>query len=72
MNLRMERLFTRPSQISGKPVTSLTLVTGNPASFNNFIVPLVERISQPSDTNASANATTPALSLTLINARMLF
>ena len=40
-------VFTRPSSISGKPVTSATSTTGTPDSRSSFAVPPVERISTP-------------------------
>ena len=65
------RVLTRPSQISGNPVTSLMLMTSTPLSRSSFIVPPVAITSQPSARSPLANSTTPVLSLTLINARML-
>ena len=62
------RVFTRPSQISGKPVTSLILITSTPLSAKSFIVPPVAIISQPKARSCCANSTTPVLSLTLTNA----
>ncbi len=44
----MERLLTRPSQISGNPVTSLMLITSTPLSANSFMVPPVAITCQPS------------------------
>ena len=63
--------MTRPSQISGNPVTSLMLITSTPLSANSFIVPPVAITCQPSSRSPRANSTTPVLSLTLINALIL-
>ena len=41
------KVFTRPSIISGKPVTSLMPMVGTPAASNALRVPPVEIISNP-------------------------
>ena len=48
-------VFTRPSIISGKPVTALTSVTARPASASVLAVPPVERISTPCAASARAS-----------------
>src|SRR5262249_3981499 len=62
-------VFTRPSIISGKPVTRSTGVTGTPCWASSAAVPPVERISTSCRTSPRANSTTPLLSETLIKAR---
>src|SRR6185295_10842445 len=62
------RVLTRPSSISGKPVTSETLVTGSPASARAFAVPPVETSSKPRDTRPRPRSSIPRLSETLSNA----
>src|SRR5713226_6170091 len=64
-------VFTRPSIISGKPVWSATSVTTTPLSFRSWAVPPVERICTPWVSSALANSTTPALSETLMRARLI-
>src|SRR5438034_4997648 len=64
-------VLTRPSIISGKPVTSATVVTGKPASASAFAVPPVEIKATPAAARARANGTSPALSETLKIARIL-
>src|SRR5690349_15990824 len=58
----------RPSNISGKPVTSLIDVTGIPAAARVAAVPPVETISKPNSVRAVANSTRPLLSETLNSA----
>src|SRR5438093_2173527 len=55
-------VFTRPSSISGNPVTSSTGVTGRPAPASTFAVPPEETRATPSSTSAEANPTSPVLS----------
>src|SRR5690606_1259017 len=62
-------VFTRPSMISGKPVTAETSVTGSPASRSARAVPPVEISSNDKSSNALANSTIPVLSETLSSAR---
>src|SRR5262245_3816395 len=62
-------VLTRPSSISGKPVTCDTSVTGNLASANSFAVPPVDSSVMPRWCRARANSTMPALSETEISAR---
>src|SRR5262249_2067883 len=62
-------VFTRPSIISGKPVSSETSRTGRPASASALRVPPVETSSIPSPASARANSTTPDLSETEMRAR---
>jgi len=65
-------VFTRPSIISGKPVTSATSRTVTPDSRSSLAVPPVERISTPKPTSAFASSTTPVLSWTETRARRIF
>ena len=65
-------VLTRPSIISGKPVTSETSRTGIPASAMSLRVPPVARISTPSSLRARANSAQPVLSETLKRARVTF
>src|SRR5437762_3061909 len=62
-------VFTLPSMISGKPVSSATSVTGNPASLSAFAVPPVETSVTSRCTRARANSISPVLSETEISAR---
>ena len=62
-------VFTRPSRISGKPVTALTSVTGSPDSRNARAVPPVETSSKPRSTNPRPSSASPDLSLTDSRAR---
>ena len=55
------RVLTRPSQISGKPVTSLMLITSTPLSESSFIVPPVAITSQPRARRPLAKSTTPEI-----------
>ena len=64
-------VFTRPPRISGKPVTSLTAVTGRPAACRAFMVPPVETSSTPFCDRKVANSTSPVLSVTLRMARRI-
>ena len=65
-------VFTRPSIISGKCVTSSMGVTGTPASAMTFAVPPVEMISAPnSSCSARAKSTTPVLSVTDMRTRLI-
>src|SRR5580658_267671 len=63
-------VFTRPSSISGKPVTSLTSLTGMPDSRSRRAVPPVEINSAPSSASPRAKSDTPVLSVTLMSTRM--
>src|SRR5436309_9316503 len=58
-------VLTRPSIISGKPVTSDTLVTGRPASVSARAVPPVDTSSKPRASRPRARSTRPVLSDTL-------
>ena len=51
------RVFTRPSRISGNPVTSETLVTFTFSWASSWAVPPVERISTPWVRSARASST---------------
>src|SRR5215471_10395588 len=62
-------VLTRPSSISGKPVTSETSNTGTPESRRSLAVPPVDRICTPRRARPRAKSTTPALSCTLRSAR---
>src|SRR5262249_12826866 len=62
-------VLTRPPIISGKPVSSLTSSTFNPASLRILRVPPVEISSMPNSTSARAKSATPDLSETEISAR---
>src|SRR4051812_29275927 len=62
-------VFTRPSSISGKPVTSETSRTGTPFSRIIRAVPPVETISAPSSLSARAKSMIPVLSVTLMRTR---
>src|SRR5947208_13048297 len=57
-------VFTRPSSISGKPVTSATSVTGSPASASSLAVPPVDSSLTPAPCSSRANSTMPVLSET--------
>ena len=62
-------VLTRPSIISGKPVTSETLTTGRPASASALAVPPVETRARSRGRQAAAKGTRPVLSDTLSSAR---
>ena len=62
-------VFTLPSIISGKLVTSSTGTTLTPASLIDLEVPPVEISSMPILSSPLANSDIPDLSLTLINTR---
>src|SRR5262245_59832097 len=64
-------VLTRPSIISGKPVTSLTLTTLRPASARAFAVPPVDTSSKPRSANDFPNGIRPVLSETLRIARRI-
>src|SRR5712671_3136047 len=64
------RVFTLPSIISGKPVSSETSFTFSPAPAIAFAVPPVETSSTPCPASAFANSISPALSETDSNARV--
>src|SRR5687768_14354720 len=64
------RVLTRPSIISGNPVTSETFWTGRPAAASALAVPPVEISSTPLSTRPRARSTRPDLSETLIIARI--
>src|SRR5438045_629602 len=61
-------VLTRPSIISGNPVTLETLVTATPAVSRTRAVPPVDTISYPRAARARANSTIPVLSETLSRA----
>ena len=65
-------VLTRPSSISGKPVTSSTSVTGMPESLSNFAVPPVEMSCTPRSVSPLANDSTPLLLNTEMRARWTF
>ncbi len=58
-------VFTRPSMISGKPVTAEMPVTGIPAVSRARAVPPVDTSSYPRPARAWANGSRPVLSETL-------
>src|SRR5579863_2085454 len=62
-------VLTRPSIISGKPVSSATSNTARPASRSVLRVPPVDTSSMPWPASARANSTTPLLSETEMRAR---
>src|SRR5258707_56827 len=65
-------VFTRPSIISGNPVTSETLVTVSPAAVSVFAVPPVETSSKPRAARPRPSSTMPILSETLRSALRIF
>src|SRR6266853_1527294 len=65
-------VFTRPSSISGKPVSSEMSFTRTPESRNSLEVPPVEISSTPRPASLWANSTSPVLSVTLRMARCIF
>ena len=64
-------VFTRPSSISGNPVSWLMSSTANPASRSTRAVPPVETSSTPRSASTRAKATSPVLSVTLKSARLI-
>src|SRR5690606_33373209 len=66
------RVLTRPSIISGNPVTSLTSRTCRPASRIALAVPPVDNSSTPRLASARASSTSPVLSETESSARRIF
>src|ERR1051326_5024349 len=64
-------VLTRPSSISGNPVTAVTSVTGSPTSARARAAPAVETSATPRAANPRAKGTSPALSLTEISARRI-
>ena len=62
-------VLTRPSSISGAPVTAATSVTGSPASRRARAVPPVETSRNPRATRPRPKSTSPALSETDSSAR---
>ena len=62
-------VLTRPSMISGKPVSSETSRTAMPASAIAFAVPPVETSSMPKPASARAKSIRPVLSETDSSAR---
>lgn len=62
-------VFTRPSSISGKFVTSLMSRQASPAARSVFAVPPVETSSKPSSVRPRAKSTSPDLSETESSAR---
>src|SRR5665647_1387312 len=65
-------VLTRPSSISGKPVTSSTSVTGIPESLSSLAVPPVEMTWTPMSVSPFANDSKPLLLNTEIRARWTF
>ena len=65
-------VLTRPSSISGKPVTSSTRVTGMPESLSSLAVPPVEMTWTPISVRPFANDSRPLLLNTEIRARWTF
>ena len=65
-------VLTRPSSISGNPVTSSTRVTGMPESLSSLAVPPVEMTVTPMSVRPLANDSTPLLLNTEIRARWTF
>src|SRR5690349_11011515 len=65
-------VFTRPSIISGKPVTSETSRTGTSARRRRSAVPPVDTTSTPRAASPRAKSTTPRFSYTLTSARFTF
>ncbi len=63
------RVLTRPSSISGEPVTAATSVTGRPASRSARAVPPVDTSSKPWPTRPRPSSTSPVLSETDSSAR---
>ena len=63
------RVLTRPSMISGKPVSSETSRTARPASRMAFALPPVDSSSTPRAASARASSIRPVLSETDSNAR---
>jgi hypothetical protein len=61
-------VLTRPSKISGNPVTSEMPITGIPSLASRLAVPPVEMMSTPKPANSRAKSTIPVLSETLISA----
>ena len=57
-------VFTRPSRLSGNPVTFSTGVTSTPSSSSRSAVEPVETTSVPAAMNASASVSRPFLSKT--------
>mmetsp|Transcript_10156 Transcript_10156/g.17689 ORF Transcript_10156/g.17689 Transcript_10156/m.17689 type:complete len:214 (-) Transcript_10156:106-747(-) len=64
------RVFTRPSNISGKPVTSSTLAQGTPICWIVVAVPPVLMISQPCDSSPFTSSSRLVLSDTEMSARL--
>src|SRR5262245_66632184 len=62
-------VLTRPSMISGKPVSVATSVTGRPDAAIARAVPPVEISSKPSAASSRASSTMPVLSETESSAR---
>ena len=62
-------VFTRPSSISGNPVTASTLVTAVPLASIAFALPPVDTISYPNPASPLASSFIWLLSLTLTSAR---
>src|SRR5882724_13557909 len=66
------RVLTRPSSISGKPVSSEMSLTEIPASRRSLAVPPVETSSTSIEARCLANSTRPVLSVTERMARSIF
>src|SRR5664280_480048 len=65
------RVLTRPSIISGKPVSAATSMTSRPASFSALAVPPVDTSSTPKPASAVAKSMRPVLSDTDSKARTM-
>src|SRR3954471_8113229 len=64
-------VLTRPSNASGKPVTSLTGVHETPASASTRAVEPVDTTETPASRRAAPSSPSPLLSLTLTSARRI-
>src|ERR1017187_9268542 len=65
-------VFTRPSSISGNPVTSEISATFKPLPAISLAVPPVEMSSMPSPASPRAKSARPVLSVTLKRAQSIF
>ena len=64
-------VLTRPSMISGKPVTADTSIASMPSPRSSLAVPPVEMICTPRRASSCANSSRPSLLETLISARWI-
>src|SRR5260370_22356501 len=64
------RVLTRPSRISGNPVTRATGTAGHLAWVRSAVVPPVETISKPRSASPRASSTIPSLRYTERRARL--